>query len=68
MGNEDIRFIVLSAALLFAVVAGFIIYFVVLYRNRQLKNKKEQDKREAAFKQELLKTQIEIQGTNPRKY
>jgi len=61
MDSENIRFIVLSAALLFAVVAGFIIYFVVLYRNRQLKNKQEQDEREAAFSQELLKTQIEIQ-------
>src|SRR5215469_7194567 len=58
---ENIKFIVLSAALLFAVVSGFIIYFVVLYRNRQLKNKKEQDEREAAFRQELLKTQLEIQ-------
>ncbi|HZX58288.1 MAG TPA: ATP-binding protein [Mucilaginibacter sp.] len=61
MDSETIRFIVLSAALLFAVVAGFIIYFVVLYRNRQLKNKKEQEEREAAFRQELLKTQLEIQ-------
>jgi signal transduction histidine kinase len=58
---ENIQFIVLSAALLFAVVSGFIIYFVVLYRNRQLKNKKEQDEREATFRQELLKTQLEIQ-------
>ncbi|MGZ3767602.1 MAG: hypothetical protein ACXVA2_23260, partial [Mucilaginibacter sp.] len=61
MGKENIRLVVLSAALLFAVVIAFIIYFVVLYRNRQLKNKKEQDEREAAYRQELLQTQIEIQ-------
>lgn len=61
MGTENIQLIVLSAALLFGVVIAFIIYFVVLYRNRQLKNKKEQDEREAAYRQELLQTQIEIQ-------
>jgi|SRR5579863_7100145 len=61
MGAKDIKFVVLAATLLFAVVIGFIVYFVILYRNRQLKNKQEQDEREAAFQQELLKTQIEIQ-------
>jgi signal transduction histidine kinase len=61
MGTDDIRFIVVTSALLFAVVIGFIVYFVVLYRNRQLKNKQEQDEREAAYRQELLKTQVEIQ-------
>jgi signal transduction histidine kinase len=61
MGSENIQLMVLSAALLFATVIGFVIYFVVLYRNRQLKNKQEQEEREAAYRQELLKTQIEIQ-------
>jgi len=61
MGTDDIRFIVVVATLLFAVVIGFIVYFVILYRNRQLKNKQEQDEREAAYRQELLQTQIEIQ-------
>jgi len=61
MRSDDIRFVVLSATLLFAAVIGFIIYFIILYRNRQLKNKQEQDEREAAYRQELLQTQIEIQ-------
>ena len=61
MATENVRLIVLTGALLFAVVTGFIVYFVILYRNRQLKNKQERDEREAAFRQELLKTQIEIQ-------
>lgn len=61
MGADDIRFIVVAAALLFGVAIGFIVYFVILYRNRQLKNKQEQDEREAAYRQELLKTQVEIQ-------
>ena len=61
MGTEDVRFIVLSGAMLFALVFAFIIYFIILYRNRQLKNKQEQDEREAIYRQELLKTQVEIQ-------
>ncbi|HJP63235.1 MAG TPA: sensor histidine kinase [Mucilaginibacter sp.] len=61
MDSENIRFIVLSAAFLFALVAGFIVYFVILYQKKQLKNKKEQEEREAFYRQELLKTQIEIQ-------
>jgi len=61
MGNENIRLVVLSAALLFAVVITFVIYFVILYRARQLKNKQEQDEREAVYRQEILKTQVEIQ-------
>ncbi|MFB9841223.1 sensor histidine kinase [Mucilaginibacter ginsenosidivorans] len=61
MDNESIRFIVLSAAFLFALVAGFIVYFVILYQKKQLKNKKDQEEREAFYRQEVLKTQIEIQ-------
>jgi hypothetical protein len=48
-------------SLLFAFLAGSVVYFVILYRNRQLKNKQEQDEREAIFRQEILKTQVEIQ-------
>lgn len=61
ISTENIELIVISAALLFAVVIGFIIYFIILYRNRQIKNKQEQDEREAAYRQEILKTQVEIQ-------
>ena len=61
MPGEDIRLLILSTAGLFAFILGFIIYFIVLYRNRQLKNKQEQEQQESAFRQELLKTQIEVQ-------
>jgi signal transduction histidine kinase len=61
MRDENIRTLVLSASALFAGVSGFIIYFLVLYRNRQLKNKQEQEQLEFNFRQELLKAQIEIQ-------
>ncbi|HEY8784773.1 MAG TPA: histidine kinase [Mucilaginibacter sp.] len=61
MDDESIRTLVLSAAAFFAGITGFIIYFIVLYRNKQLKNKQEQEKQQSAFRQELLKAQIEMQ-------
>ena len=61
MPDESIRTLILATAVLFAGISGFIIYFVVLYRNRQLKNKQEQEALHTAFQQELLRTQIEMQ-------
>jgi signal transduction histidine kinase len=61
MPDENIRILVLSTAALFACITGFIIYFIVLYRNKQLKNKQEQEQQQSAFRQELLKAQIEMQ-------
>jgi len=61
INDDSIGTVVLLTGALFTGIIGFIIYFVVLYRNRQLKNKQEQDEREAVFRQELLKTQLEIQ-------
>jgi signal transduction histidine kinase len=61
MRYENIQALVISTVALFTFVTGFIIYFVVLYRNKQLKNKQEQEQLQSAFEQELLKTQIEIQ-------
>jgi signal transduction histidine kinase len=61
MRSNDLRLVILLTAALFTMVTGFIIYFVVLYRSRQLKHKQEQAELQSAFKQELLKTQIEIQ-------
>jgi signal transduction histidine kinase len=61
MQDDSISLLVLSATAFFACLTGFIVYFVVLYRNRQLKNKKEQEQLQATFRQELLKTQLEVQ-------
>lgn len=58
---SNIEIVVLLTGLFFAFLACSVIYFVVLYRNRQLKNKQEQEEREASFRQELLKTQLEVQ-------
>lgn len=61
MRANELQLVILLTMALFTIVIGFIIYFVVLYRNKQLKNKQEQEQLQAAFQQELLKTQIEIQ-------
>ena len=59
--DDSIRLLILSTAIFFAGITGFIIYFIVLYRNKQLKNIKEQEQLQFRFSQELLKAQIEIQ-------
>lgn len=59
--SDNIEVIILATCFFFAFLACSVIYFVVLYRNRQLKNKKEKEEREAAFRQELLKMQLEVQ-------
>jgi len=58
---SDIGTAVLLTGVFFAFLTGSVIYFVVLYRNRQLKNKQEQEKLEAEFRQELLQSQVEMQ-------
>jgi len=59
--NEDIGQLVSLTGILFALLTGCIAYFVILYRNKQLKNLREREQLEASFKQEVLKTQIEVQ-------
>jgi len=59
--NNIISFFVVIAGSIFAFLVCSIIYFVVLYRNKQQKNEKEQEELQANFRQELLKTQLEVQ-------
>ena len=68
MANDDIKrlddsiaLIVITTGLFFAFLVGSIVYFVVLYRKKQLKNIKEQERLQDNFRQELLKTQLEVQ-------
>src|ERR1700710_1250946 len=61
MQDDGLSVLILSTTAFFACLTGFIIYFVVLYRNRQITNKREQEKMIATFQQELLKTQLEVQ-------
>jgi len=59
--DDNINLAVIVTGLTFAFLVFSVVYFVVLYRNRQLKNKKEQDELHANYRQELLKTQLEVQ-------
>jgi len=61
MRDDGLQFIVMVATAFFASLAIFIIYFVILYRNKQIINKQEQEKLQSEFHQELLETRIEIQ-------
>src|ERR1700753_3547089 len=58
---ENVQVLVFLTAGLFAFISGYIVYFVILYRNKQFKNEKEQEALQARFRQELLKTRIEMQ-------
>jgi len=59
--NNAISFVVIGTGLFFGLLVCSIIYFVVLYRNKQQKNEREQEELQANFRQELLKTQLEVQ-------
>ncbi len=61
MKDDGVEFIAAAATAFFASLSIFIIYFVVLYRNKQIINRQEKEKLQSAFRQELLETRIEIQ-------
>lgn len=59
--GHELYVVLCLGLLLIGSLASFIVYFIILYKNKQLANKSEQEKLQAAFQQELLKTQNEIQ-------
>ncbi|QKJ32229.1 hypothetical protein HQ865_21515 [Mucilaginibacter mali] len=59
--DTDLYLILAAATVLLTGLTGFIIYFLVLYRKKQVLHLIEQEKMEIKFQQELLNTQIEIQ-------
>lgn len=61
LNNNAISFVVIGTGLFFGLLVCSIIYFVVLYRNKQQKNEKEQEELQINFRQELLKMQLEVQ-------
>jgi signal transduction histidine kinase len=58
---NEIYIISFSAIALFAFLVGFIVYFVLLYQKKQIQHRLDQENLRSTFKQELLKTQIEVQ-------
>lgn len=61
MPDENLSTLVLATAVLFAGITGFVIYFIILYRNKQLINKQEQERLQSEFRNEILRAQIEMQ-------
>lgn len=59
--TRELYVIFFSATSFFVFLAGFIIYFIVLYQKRQRQNKVEREVLQANFRQESLKARIEIQ-------
>lgn len=59
MNNVDILFLFFSAVV--GALAGFLIYFVVVYRARQKQNLREKRELLTAFHQEKLQATIEVQ-------
>lgn len=57
----DIYLILLAVTILLIGLAGFIIYFIVLYRKKQVLNSIEKEKLAVEFQQEIFKTQMEVQ-------
>ncbi len=59
--NLELYILIFSSIILFSCLAGFIVYFLVLYKNRQLRNQQEKAALQSKFKQEILTARIEIQ-------
>lgn len=59
--GHELYVVLCLGLLLIGSLSSFIVYFIILYKNRQLANKSEQEKLKSAFRQELLKAQNEIQ-------
>lgn len=58
---EGLVFLVLAVTIFFILLAVFVIAITVIYQRKKLNYFNEKKMMEASFKQELLKTQIEIQ-------
>src|ERR1700744_4216897 len=59
--SNELYVVFFSATVFFVFLAGFIIYFILLYQKRQAQNKTEREILEANFRQEFLKARLEIQ-------
>jgi signal transduction histidine kinase len=61
MKNNELYLVFFSSTFFFFCLSIFIIYFILLYQKRQIKNKQDQENLQSTFRQELLKAQNEIQ-------
>jgi signal transduction histidine kinase len=59
--TTELYIVFFTATAFFVFLAGFIIYFIVLYQKKQGQNKVERENLQANFRQEFLKARLEIQ-------
>lgn len=59
--DQEIIKVIVAGTLLILFLGGFVIFFVVAYRKRQMKYKREKKNMEKRFQEELLRSQLEIQ-------
>lgn len=60
INDNSFFFIILMSTALLLVFVGFFIAFIQFYRRRQLEFQNEQNQREQAFSEELVRSQLEI--------
>ena len=58
---ESLKQVIYGGTIAFLVLAGFVIFFLVMYMRRKAKNILEKEQMRSQFQQELLQTQLEIQ-------
>ena len=59
--SENLKQVLYGGTIAFLVLAGFIIFFSVMYLRRKNKHILEKREMQSRYQQELLKTQLEIQ-------
>lgn len=59
--SENLKQVLYGGTMAFLVLAGFIIFFSILYMKRKNRHLLEKKEMESNFRQELLKSQLEIQ-------
>jgi two-component system, NarL family, sensor kinase len=58
---QSLRQVIIGGTMAFLILAGFVIFFLVMYLNRKRKHYIEKEKMRSAYQEELLRTQLEIQ-------
>jgi len=59
--SESLKQVLYGGTIVFLVLAGFVIFFLVMYMRRKTKNILEKQQMQSQFSQTLLQTQLEIQ-------
>lgn len=59
--SESLKQVLYGGTIVFLVLAGFVIFFLIMYMRRKTKNMLEKQQMQSQFSQTLLQTQLEIQ-------